>query len=171
MTFFGVAATLLVAFAITLNLMSGGAAAGPVPGKFYVESGNIQDGQSVAQYAYKTPGPMTSINTTPVASKVFCGAGNLHAVEVVLVGTITGTNSTLDIAWQNSYDGVNWTTTGSIAQINATTTPTAGKAKQQVSDVQNATTAIAYGPCWRTLSTLVGTGTVVANYSINGIDK
>lgn len=131
----------------------------------------IQQGGSVQRIVYFDAGVRTMANTTPVVSNPFCGVGgfDLHRADVVLTGTMAGTNPTLTILWQNSIDGTNWTSVGTWTQINATVTP--ASQSQVVSDVYNATTAVAYGDCWRASYTFGGTGTVTANISIKGVAK
>lgn len=130
----------------------------------------VQDADSVDRIIYIAPGVKTMADTTPVASDPDCSnAGTLHGAEVVLVGTMTGTNPTLAIKWQNSFDGgVTWNDVGTWTTINATTTP--ANQKQFVAD-QFGTTAVAYGDCWRSTYVFGGTGTVTANFQMTGIEK
>lgn len=129
------------------------------------------DNERVVRIEYFPAGVKTMANTTPVASEPFCGlSGGLHKAEVQLVGTMSGTNPTLAVKWQNSIDGgANWTDVGTWTTINATTTP--ATQSQVVADIQNATTAVAYGDCWRATYVFGGTGTVTANISVKGIEK
>lgn len=129
------------------------------------------DNNRVVRIEYFAAGAKTMANTTPVASDAFCGLnGNLHKAEVQLVGTMSGTNPTLAVKWQNSIDGgTNWTDVGTWTTINATTTP--ATQSQVVADIQNATTAVAYGDCWRATYVFGGTGTVTANISVKGVEK
>lgn len=108
---------------------------------------------------------------TPVASDPTCFVdGTLHQAKVVLTGTMTGTAPTLAIKWQNSIDGgTTWSDVGTWTTINATVTP--ASQSQTVADIYNASTAVAYGDCWRATYTFGGTGTVTANFSIMGVDK
>lgn len=128
------------------------------------------DNNRVVRIEYFAAGVKTMANTTPVASNAFCGLnGTTHRADVVLTGTMGGTNPTLTVKWQNSIDGVNWTDVGTWTAINATTTP--ASQSQVVADIGNATTAVAYGDCWRAQYTFGGTGTVTANISIKGVEK
>lgn len=129
-------------------------------------------GGRVQRIVYVAAGSKTMANTTPVASDPVCGLGGytLYRADVVLSGTMAGTNPTLTILWQNSIDGgTNWVNVGTWTTINATVTP--ASQSQVVSDVYNATTAVAYGDCWRATYTWGGTGTVTANFSIKGAAK
>ena len=128
-----------------------------------------QDDQ-VKRIVYFDAGAKTMANTTPVASDPVCGLnGTLHKAEVQLVGTMGGTNPTLTILWQNSLDGgTTWTSVGTWTAINATVTP--ATQSQTVADLV-ASTAVAFGDCWRATYTFGGTGTVTANISIKGIEK
>jgi hypothetical protein len=107
---------------------------------------------------------------TPVAGQMECGlTGTLHKAEVQLTGGMGGTNPTLAILWQNSIDrGNTWTNVGTWTQINATVTPQAQA--QTVADLV-ASTAVAYGDCWRAVYTFGGTGTVTADFAINHLEK
>lgn len=107
---------------------------------------------------------------TPVASSSYCRvAGTFHYAQVDLTGTMTGTNPTLTIKWQNSKDnGSTWNDVGSWTEINSTVTP--ASQSQTVADIA-AATAVTYGDCWRALYTFAGTGTVTANFKITGMDK
>lgn len=128
-----------------------------------------QDG-TVRELVYVAQGAKTMANTTPVNSTAACGLGSYEVfkAQVVLVGTMTGTNPTLAIKWQNSLDGgATWADVGTWTTINATVTP--ASQSQTVSDLWNATTAVAYGDCWRAQYTFGGTGTVVANIGIRGL--
>lgn len=126
----------------------------------------------VSRIVYVAPGAKTMSNTTPVASDAQCGRGGytVHRADVVLSGTMTGTAPTLAIKWQQSFDGgTNWIDVGTWTTINATVTP--ASQSQTVSDIYNATTAVATGDCWRAVYTFGGTGTVTANFSITGYSK
>lgn len=132
----------------------------------------IQDGTSIKRIVYVTTGAKTMVGAnTPVNSDPACGNfGNLHKAQVVLNGTMAGTAPTLAIKWQNSLDGGStWSDVGTWTTINATTTPLSQN--QVVSDISNATTAVAFGDCWRAQYTFGGTGTVVADFVITGIEK
>jgi hypothetical protein len=124
----------------------------------------------VREVVYVAQGVKTMAGAnTPVNSTAVCGLGefDLHVAEVTLSGTMTGTAPTLAIKWQNSYDGgTTWRDVGAWTTINATVTP--ATQSQTVSDVQNATTAVAYGDCWRAQYTFGGSGTVTANIGIHG---
>jgi hypothetical protein len=160
---------MLLMVAMFLGLTTFGSSVEAVPAAS-VNSANIQAGQTGERIKYVAPGVHTMANTTPVASTARCGNfGDLHEVQVVLVGTMAGTNPAVSIQWQNSIDGANWSNVGSAVVINATTTP--ANSKIAVADISNASTAVAYGDCWRTTSTWSGTGTVTANYTVNGIEK
>ena len=129
-------------------------------------------GGKVERIVYVATGAKTMADTTPVVGNTVCGIGayTLYRADVILTGTMAGTNPTLTILWQNSIDGgTNWVSVGTWTTINATVTP--ASQSQVVSDVYNATTAVAFGDCWRTTHTFGGTGTVVANFSINGYAK
>jgi hypothetical protein len=129
-----------------------------------------QDG-SVKRIVYFAQTTYTMANTTPVASDPYCGNNyTLHKAQVVLTGTMAGTNPTLAVKWQNSIDGgTTWTDVGTWTTINATVTPSSQS--QTVADVYNNTTAVAYGDCWRATYTFGGTGTVTANIGIVGFEK
>lgn len=129
-----------------------------------------EDG-TVKRIVYVAPTTYTMANTTPVASDPYCGGSwILHKAEVRLTGTMTGTNPTLAVKWQNSMDGgVTWTDVGTWTTINATVTPAVQT--QTVADVFNNTTAVAYGDCWRATYAFGGTGTVTANFGITGLEK
>ncbi len=130
-----------------------------------------QDG-SVQRIVYFAAGVKTMATAnTPVASDPQCGlGGSLHKAEVQLVGTMGGTAPTLAIKWQNSIDGgANWNDVGTWTTINATVTPVSQS--NTVSDIYNASTAVAYGDCWRATYVFGGTGTVTANISIKGVEK
>lgn len=119
---------------------------------------------------YFAAGAKTMADTTPVVSDAVCGqGGSLHKAEVVLTGTMAGTAPTLAVKWQNSIDGTNWNDVGTWTTINATVTPAVQS--QTVADVSNATTAVAFGDCWRASYVFGGTGTVIANISIKGVEK
>lgn len=131
----------------------------------------IADGTTVKQIVYVTGGAKTMANTTPVNSSPKCGMyGDLHVAQVVLEGTLTGTNPTLAYKWQTSYDGgTTWVDVGTFTTVNVTTTPLTQR--QTVGDIRNATTAVAYGDCWRFQYTFGGTGTVTANFKVTGLEK
>jgi hypothetical protein len=105
---------------------------------------------------------------TPVASGEVCGmAGMLHYAEVKFQGTLTGSNPTLAIKWQNSKDnGQTWSDVGTWTQINATVTPAIQS--QTVADLA-ASTAVVYGDCWRVTYTMGAGG--AGNFSVTGIEK
>lgn len=166
-------ALFLLGLMVAPMLVSGNVQAGPeIIGNPYGASSRaiITDGETVKRIVY-VDGPITMANTTPVNSDVNCGNfGSLHAVQVQLEGTMTGTGPTLAMQWQNSLDGgVTWSNVGALTTINATVTP--ALQKQVVSDISNATTAVAYGDCWRVQYTFGGSGTVSANVNITGIEK
>lgn len=132
----------------------------------------VADGDRVDRIIYVAGGSKTMAGAdTPVAGETQCGiAGTLHEAEVRLTGTMAGTAPTLAIKWQNSMDGgTTWTDVGTWTTINATVTPAVQN--QTVADIFNATTAVAYGDCWRVTYTFGGTGTVTANFSVNGLSK
>lgn len=132
----------------------------------------VAEGDRVDRIVYVSSGAKTMAGAdTPVAGDPKCGiAGTLHEAEVRLTGTMTGTAPTLAIKWQNSMDGGStWTDVGTWTTINATVTPAVQN--QTVADIFNATTAVAYGDCWRVTYTFGGTGTVTANFSVNGLSK
>ncbi len=165
-------ALVVIAF-VALSPSGHDAAAGPViegnPGA--TSRYLVADGTTVKRIVYVASGVKTMANTTPVASDPQCGNfGNLHKAEVVLNGTMAGTAPTLAIKWQNSLDGgTTWNDVGTWTTINATVTPAVQS--QAVSDISNATTAVAFGDCWRAQYTFGGTGTVTADFSIKGIEK
>jgi|GEM_PF-5520156 len=131
----------------------------------------IQDGSTVRKIIYVTSGVKTMANTTPVSSAPKCGVvGDLHSVQVVLNGTMSGTAPTLALQWQTSYDGgVTWVNVGTLTTINATVTPVTQR--QVVSDIRNASTAVSYGDCFRFQYTFGGSGTVTANFAVTGLEK
>lgn len=128
-----------------------------------------QDG-NVQQLVYVTQGVKTMAGAnTPVSSDAACGLGNfeMFSAQVVLTGTMAGTAPTVAIKWQNSKDGgTTWADVGTWTTINATVTPAVQN--QTVSDIWNATTAVAYGDCWRAQYVFTGSGTVTANIGITG---
>jgi len=131
----------------------------------------ITDGESVRRIVYFAGGSKTMVGAnTPVASDPECGLyGNLHKAEVQLTGGMGGTNPTLAIKWQNSIDGgTTWTDVGTWTAINATVTPQTQT--QTVADLA-ASTAVAFGDCWRATYVFGGTGTVTANFSVTGLEK
>lgn len=169
----GAAALLIAILFLGLGQIGNQAAAGPeVIGNPDGATARylIGEGESVKRIVYVEAGVKTMANTTPVASDPFCGNfGDLHRADVVLVGTMAGTAPTLAIKWQNSIDGgAHWNDVGTWTQINSTVTPAAQS--QTVADLR-ASTAVAYGDCWRATYTFGGTGTVTANFSISGIEK
>lgn len=108
---------------------------------------------------------------TPIASSPQCGIGgaSLYRSDVILTGTMTGTNPTGALLWQNSIDGgTTWNNVGTWTTINATVTP--ASQSQTVADLV-ASTAVAYGDCWRFQVTFGGTGSVGANLRIIGFAK
>lgn len=110
--------------------------------------------------------------TTPLVSDSKCGLGGytVFRTDVTLSGTMTGTNPTLAVKWQNSIDGgATWVDVGSWTTINATVTP--ASQSQTVSDIYGVSTAVAYGDCWRATLTFGGTGSVGANVKVKGIVK
>jgi hypothetical protein len=128
------------------------------------------DNNRVVRVEYFATGAKTMVGAgTPVVSDPVCGLnGTMHRADVVFSGTVSGTAPTLAILWQNSIDGVNWTNVGTWTQINATVTP--ATQSQAVGDVQ-ATSANVYGDCWRASYTFCGSGTVTANFSVQGVEK
>lgn len=111
------------------------------------------------------------VTSTPLVSDAKCGLGlySLHRSDVYLTGTMTGTNPTLAVKWQNSIDGGNtWVDVGTWTTINATVTPPSQS--QAVSDLA-ATTAVAFGDCFRFQLQFGGTGAVGANLEIVGFEK
>lgn len=128
-----------------------------------------QDGR-VNQLVFVTQGVKTMAGAdTPVASDAACGLGSfeMFTAQVVLTGTMTGTAPTLAVKWQTSRDGgTTWVDVGAWTTINATVTPAVQS--QAVSDIWNASTAVAYGDCWRATYTFGGSGTVTANIGITG---
>jgi hypothetical protein len=128
-------------------------------------------GADAERIVYFDDDAYTMADTTPVASDPQCGLGGytIFETEVRLVGTMTGTNPTLTVLWQDSIDGgETWTNIGTWTQINATVTPAVQN--QTVSD-QVGSTAVAYGDCMRAVMTFGGTGTVTANVGIKGQAK
>lgn len=118
---------------------------------------DITGAQHITYFSQTAKTPV-GVNT-PISSSAWCApAGSTYtkfAAQVVLQGTLTGTNPTAAVTWQHSYDGgTTWITVGSFTTINATVTPAAQT--QQVSDVA-ASTAIIYGDCWRAQLTFGGT--------------
>lgn len=133
-----------------------------------------QPNSKVKRVVYFAAGLQTPVGgtTTPVVSDTQCGQGafSVYRLDAYLVGTMTGTAPTLTILWQNSIDGgTTWVNVGTWTTINATVTP--ATQSQVVSDISNATTAVAYGDCWRVTKTYGGTGSVGANVKIVGFDK
>lgn len=130
-------------------------------------------GGKVQRIQYFAAGVKTmSGANTPVASDPICSLGGftLYRADVVLSGTMSGTAPTLAIKWQHSIDGgANWIDVGTWTTINATVTP--ASQSQVVSDIYNASTAVAYGDCWRATYTFGGSGTVTANFSVKGFAK
>lgn len=130
-------------------------------------------GGKVSRIQYFAGGSKTMAGAnTPVASDPVCGLGSftLYQAQVQLTGTMTGTAPTLAIKWQNSIDGgTTWSDVGTWTTINATVTP--ATQNQTVSDVYSASTAVAYGDCWRSTYTFGGSGTVTANFSVKGLAK
>lgn len=118
---------------------------------------------------------------TPIVSGTLCDqAGNYHWAKVTLSGTLTGTNPTAAVKWQNSKDnGATWTDVGTWTTINATVTP--ASQEQTVADhgdivLMNANTpvttpAVVYGDCWRASITFGGTGAIGGNIAIIGLEK
>lgn len=131
------------------------------------------EGGKVARIVYVSGGTKTMAGAnTPVASDKICaqGAHTLYGAEIALSGTMTGTAPTVAFKWQHSFDnGTTWHDVGSWTTVNATVTPAVQN--QMVSDIYNATTAVAYGDCWRATYTFGGSGTVTANFSITGFNK
>lgn len=115
----------------------------------------------------------TMPNTTPVAGQTFCidGDPDLFAARLTLTGTMAGTNPVVTNVLQSSDDGgTTWTAVGSsFAAINATVTPAAGKERVTFADSASGgiNTPVAYGNCFRVLTTWAGTGTVTANFGVN----
>jgi len=109
---------------------------------------------------------------TPMAGTTWCAEpGTTYTkfvAQVVLSGTLSGTNPTLAVKWQHSYDGgTNWIDVGTWTTINATVTP--ASQVQTVSDVAGST-AVAYGDCWRSTLTFGGTSPG-GNVSVEGYAK
>lgn len=138
----------------------------------------IATGERIVQVNYFNTGARTMGNgtstaaaNTPVSSGAKCALyGDLHKVEIRYTGGITGTNPVLTFKWQNSLDGGNtWTDVGTFVGLNATVTP--ANQVQSVGDIRNATTAVAFGDCWRMTYTFAGSGTVTANFTVKGLDK
>lgn len=117
---------------------------------------------------------------TPVVSGTICDqAGAFHWAKVTLSGTLTGTNPTAAVKWQNSKDnGATWTDVGAWVTINATVTP--ASQEQTVADsgavvLMNANTpvttpAVVYGDCWRASITFGGTNPG-GDIAIIGLEK
>lgn len=118
---------------------------------------------------FKMANHVTGGANTPVASSSYCGvAGDLHDAIFKLSGTMAGTTPTLAILWQNSKDDKSsWSNVGTWTTINATVTP--ASQEQTVADLR-ASTAVAYGDCWRVIYTMTGAN-AAANFSVTGIDK
>lgn len=113
---------------------------------------------------------------TPVVSSAVCGLGeyDLHAAQVTLSGTLTGTSPSVAVKWQHSYDGgTTWQDIGSFVTIDTTavTTPANSTQRQTVSDIRNASTAVAYGDCQRATLTFTGTGSVGGNIAVKGYNE
>lgn len=147
-----------------------------------VVSGANAAGAPAGRVSYVDGGVHTMPNTTPVPSDSQCNQwGDLHKIEIRLVGTMAGTNPQVSLQPRNSVDGSTWTNVGSAVVINATTTPAVSTftfSDHTGQPVFNSTAAAiqtsvpnAYGDCWDILQTWSGTGTVTANYSIKGVDK
>lgn len=120
---------------------------------------------------YFSAGVKTPTANTPVNSDPVCGLGGytIFRADAYLVGTMTGTAPTAAIKWQHSTDGGrHWNDIGTWTTINATVTP--ASQSQTVSDIYNATTAVAYGDCFRAQYTLGGTSPGI-NLEINGFAK
>lgn len=131
----------------------------------------VQSNDRVRRIIYVQAGVHTSPGAnTPVASNPYCDqAGLFHYAEVQLTGTLTGTNPTLAVLWQNSKDGgTTWTNVGTWTTVNATVTP--ATQSQTVSDIA-ASTAVVYGDCWRVTYTFTGTGNPSGNFKILGMEK
>lgn len=136
-----------------------------------------QSGSSVKRVVFFAAGMQTPAvgANTPVVSSSFCGfaARTLFRADAYVVGTMAGTNPTLDIKWQHSIDGgTTWINVGTWTQLTNTsiTTPANVSQSQVVSDVWNNTTAVAYGDCWRATKTYTGTGPG-ANVEVAGMAK
>lgn len=175
----------LFAIALIVGAIGGSsyfASASPSHGPAIVNSVDSSAGQTAKRVTYVDAGVHTMANTTPVSSGSQCQQyGDLHKIEVRVVGTMAGTAPSLTLQPRNSIDGVNWTNQGTAVVINATTTPASSTftfADQRGQSVYNATVAavvtappVAYGECWDILQTWAGTGTVTASYKIVGVDK
>lgn len=98
-----------------------------------------------------------AVSATGVGQTV-CGvaAFDLHSAQLKLVGTPAGTNPVFTFTWQHSIDGgTTWNTVDTFTAINATVTPAAQL--KTVSDIKNASTAVAYGDCMRISYVVSGT--------------
>lgn len=129
-------------------------------------------GGKVRRIVFFTAGVKTPTGAnTPIVSDPVCGLGSftLYRADAYLVGTMSGTAPTAAIKWRHSTDGgAHWTDVGTWTTINATVTP--ASQSQTVSDIYNATTAVAYGDCWDAVITMGGT-TPGINLEINGFAK
>lgn len=112
----------------------------------------------------------TAISATGTGSSI-CGLGNfdLHSAQLTLSGTPAGTNPVFTFTWQHSIDGgTTWYTVDTFTAINATVTPAAQL--KTVSDVKNASTAVAYGDCFRVSYVVSGTNPS-ATFQVVGYDQ
>lgn len=127
---------------------------------------------SYQRIAYVAGGSKTMAGSgTVVAGEWKCGLGanSIYGAEVQFTGDVVGTNHTLDITWQNSWDrGTTTANVGTFPQINASAA--AGTERQTVADIVGST-AVAFGECFRVNYALGGSGTVTANFKVNGIAK
>jgi hypothetical protein len=165
---FAILAMLLIMGAIGLTHR---AEAGPGNGVAPNQSADIVSGQTAKQVNYVDAGVHTMPNTTPVSTSPKCSLyGDLHAVEIRLIGTMAGTAPQVTLQWQNSKDGGStWNAVQTPVVINATTTPAV--TNLSAADVKNGLSSTAYGDCWNVKQTWSGSGTVTANYEIVGVDK
>jgi hypothetical protein len=134
----------------------------------------VMEGERVIRVVYVDAGVHTPVSGTTPEAYEQCGLqGDLHKLQFVITDTMTGTSPTLNVEWQNSIDGVNWTAVSTVVPINATSITTPANTNQSftVADVRNDVSSKAYGDCWRALVTYGGTGSVGGNYSIKGIEK
>ena len=137
----------------------------------------------VSRIVYFNTGTKTNPGAnTPVVSGSACGSavsGTYHYAEVRLVGTLAGTNPTLTIKLQNSYDnGTTWVDAKTFTAYNATSVP-AVQTQVAVDHGENAlwngttvavTPPVVYGDCWRVTYTYGGTS-ASGSFSVIGIDK
>lgn len=145
--------------------------AGPQSGKTLYSVAAVDNNDHVINRVL-LDGPVTMVNTTPVAGSTVCleGDPDAFAARLTLTGTLTGTNPVFTAVLQSSDDGgTTWTAVGSaFAAINATTTPTGGKERVTFADTEagGVNTPVLWGNCFRVQYTFAGTGTVVANVDV-----